>query len=110
VARNAENSQALRKARSEVFQTSPNVRSRETVASFSRKTFQHYRPYVSFMLRIANAHEPRHENMPQRHIPCLGSYAFYATMSFQRLSTKFALLCDWYGLDSLRTFQPEQMV
>jgi hypothetical protein len=52
----------------------------EAVAVFSPKTFQQYQPYVALMLHVANAHEPRHENMPERHIPCLGSHAFYCTM------------------------------
>jgi hypothetical protein len=28
-----------------------------------------------FMSRVENAHKPRHENMPERQIPCLGSHA-----------------------------------
>jgi hypothetical protein len=93
VARNAEGSQALRRARSEVFLNSTQRAIARNGREFFTKTFQHYRPYVLFMLRVANAHEPRHENRPQRHIPCLGSYAFYGTMSFQRPSSKKLRCC-----------------
>jgi hypothetical protein len=50
------------------------------------------------MLRVANAHEPRHENMPKRHIPCLCSHASYDVIpKIQQENT--ALLCARYGVD-----------
>jgi hypothetical protein len=35
------------------------------------------RCYAPLMLRVTNAHEPRHETMPERTISCLGSHTFF---------------------------------